>query len=364
MYGAIAGDIVGSIYEWNNIKTKQFPLFKKSCFPTDDSFMTVAVASACIYWKDHHRMETLERDAQDFKDALISEMHRIGNRYPDKGYGGRFRKWLLRRSQEPYHSCGNGSAMRVSPCAFAANSLWEAELLARLSAEVTHDHPEGVKGAQATAAAIYLARTGKTRSEIRDYIRLHYYPLEKKLSEIRPVYRFNETCQGTVPEAIEAFLESASFEDAIRNAISLGGDSDTLAAITGGIAEAYYGIPKEIKDYVKAFLRRDMDANELRIIRTFRNLYAHAFHVLYDDVVKFRFGGYKEEGPAVGPVRRKAHRKALAEKMAQREEALKAEEQHIREEWQAEQAMLDRVPAIVLLQELRLATERGEMPHE
>ncbi|MDR2771626.1 MAG: ADP-ribosylglycohydrolase family protein [Clostridiales Family XIII bacterium] len=233
MLGAIIGDIVGSIYEFDNIKTKDFPLFKKNSFFTDDTVMTVAVADALL--------------AGGGPDDFVDSMKRLGNRYPYAGYGGRFRHWLHSDSREPYNSYGNGSAMRVSPCAWIARSLEEAEDFAARSASVTHNHPEGVKGAQATAAAIYLARTGTDKADIKRRIEEKYgYDLSRTLDEIRPVYRFNESCQKTVPEAIIAFLESDGFEDAIRNAISLGGDSDTLAAITGGIAEAAYGIPKEI----------------------------------------------------------------------------------------------------------------------
>ena len=268
MYGAIIGDTVGSIYEWHNIKTKNFPLFQKRCFLTDDSYMTIAVASALLSMEDGN--------LGSFRDELVSEFHRIGSAYPRAGYGGGFKRWLQEDDYEPYYSCGNGSAMRVSPCAWAARTLEQAEALAEASADVTHNHPEGIKGAKATAAAIYLARSGCTRTEIRSYIREHYYPLERTLKEIRPVYKFDGTCQGTVPEAIEAFLESISFEDAIRNAISLGGDSDTLAAITGSIAEAYYGIPAGIKAQIKRFLRRDSFKQEEDIVRRFRRHYASA----------------------------------------------------------------------------------------
>jgi ADP-ribosylglycohydrolase len=233
MLGAIIGDIVGSIYEWDNIKTKDFPLFGERCYFTDDSVMTIAVADALL------RGGT--------SDDFIDSMKKIGRLYPDAGYGGMFVRWLFSDDREPYNSWGNGSAMRVSPCGWFAESLEEAETLAERSAAVTHDHPEGIKGAQAAAAAIYLARTGKSKEEIKEYIEVkHLYDLSRTLDEIRPIYQFDGSCQGTVPEAIIAFLESTDFEDAIRNAISLGGDSDTLAAITGSIAEAAYGISRGI----------------------------------------------------------------------------------------------------------------------
>jgi len=241
MLGAIIGDIVGSVYEWNNIKTKDFPLFSEKCFFTDDTVMTVAVADALLNGGT--------------TDNFIDSMKKFGRLYPNSGYGGRFGSWVLSDEREPYNSWGNGSAMRVAPCGWFAKSLDEAETLAEKSAAVTHNHPEGIKGAQATAAAIYLARDGMKKDNIKDYIESKYkYDLSRTLDEIRPVYRFNETCQETVPEAIIAFLESSSFEDAIRNAISLGGDSDTLAAITGSIAEAYYGIESIITTRAFHFL--------------------------------------------------------------------------------------------------------------
>ena len=248
MLGAIIGDIVGSKYEFNNIKTKKFVLFdKKKCFFTDDSVMTLAVAESVLeYLQDPSRI--------DLNKLTVRNMHRYGARYPRRGYGGSFLVWLITNSTEPYGSFGNGAAMRVSSCGFVAKSLEEAKELSKKVTEVTHNHPEGLKGAEATSVAIYLAKTGSTKDEIRDYINKNYYNLDFTLDEIRPTYKFNETCQDTVPQAIEAFLESDSFEDAIRNAISIGGDSDTLAAITGGIAEAYYGIPDDIKKQAMYFL--------------------------------------------------------------------------------------------------------------
>jgi len=227
MFGAIIGDIVGSVYEWNNIKTKEFPLFSERGFFTDDTVMTIAVADALLNGGA----------ANNFIDSI----KKYGGIYPNAGYGGRFQSWLFSDEREPYNSWGNGSAMRVSPCGWFANSLSEAETLAEISASVTHNHVEGIKGAQATASAIFLAREGKSKPEIKNYIENKYgYDLNRTLDEIRPTYRFNESCQETVPQAIIAFLESKDFEDAIRNAISIGGDSDTLAAITGSIAEAAY----------------------------------------------------------------------------------------------------------------------------
>ena len=231
MLGAIIGDIVGSKYEFDNIKAKDFPFVSKGCTFTDDTVMTIAIARAIM------RMHS---EGCDFTMAVVEEMKLLGNEYIQAGYGGRFIFWLTSDNFEPYLSYGNGSAMRVSPCGLYASSLEEALKLAKESAEVTHNHPEGIKGAQAVAAAIYLAKTKKTKAEIAQYIRENFYPLEETLDEIRPYYEFDETCQGSVPQAITAFLESESFEDAIRNAVSIGGDSDTIAAITGSVALAFY----------------------------------------------------------------------------------------------------------------------------
>lgn len=262
MLGAIIGDVVGSVYEWNNIKIKDFELFKPNCFFTDDTVMTVAVAKALIVTREK---QAKSKEKISFKKELVKQMQEFGRKYPNSGYGGMFSCWLMSDDPQPYNSFGNGSAMRVSPCGYIAVDLDEALELAKASAEVTHNHPEGIKGAQAVAAAIFLARCNKSKEEIKQYIEEHFYTLDKTLDEIRPTYTFNETCQETVPQAIQAFLESMDFEDAIRNAISLGGDSDTLAAITGSIAWAYYrefGCPidselKEIVDKVYTYLPQE-----------------------------------------------------------------------------------------------------------
>jgi len=240
MLGAIYGDIVGSVYEFNNIKTKNFELFCRKSEFTDDSVMTIAIADSLLQLGK-------ERDSDCFKNILIEKMHYYGDKYPYAGYGGRFGLWLREKQTEPYGSYGNGSAMRVSPVAWYANSLEEAVYFAQASAEVTHNHPEGIKGAVVTAGATYLAKTGATMDEIKAFVGV-YYKIDFTLDEIRPTYRFNETCQRTVPQAMQAFFESTSFEDAIRNAISIGGDSDTLAAITGAVAEAYYGMTEREKN--------------------------------------------------------------------------------------------------------------------
>lgn len=248
MIGAIIGDIVGSVYEFDNIKTKDFELFDKECFFTDDSVMTAAVAGALMKY-EHIDADNIEK----FKDDLITVMHEIGRHYPFCGYGAHFFDWIIRQKREPYNSYGNGSAMRVSAVGWYAKTLEESELIAKATAEVSHNHPEGIKGAVATAGAVFLARSGATLAEIKDYI-AKYYTIDFTIDEIRPTYDYDITCQGTVPQAMQAFFESTSFEDAIRNAISIGGDSDTLAAITGAVAEAYYGIPVEFTQIAITYL--------------------------------------------------------------------------------------------------------------
>lgn len=233
MYGAIIGDVVGSQYEFDNIKTKDFKLFTDKCSYTDDTLMTVAVASALLKSR---------KFPEQFKTILIAEMQAAGGKYPypKGGYGAKFAQWFREKDPKPYGSFGNGSAMRVSPCGIIAASLEEALQLGKESAEVTHNHPEGIKGAKAVAGAVFLARQGASKKEISDFITSNYYPLDKSVEEIRDSYFFDESCQGTVPQAMQCFLESVSFEDAIRNAISIGGDSDTVGAITGSVAWSYY----------------------------------------------------------------------------------------------------------------------------
>lgn len=304
--GAIIGDVVGSRFEWNNLKSKEFDLFTKECKPTDDSIMTLAIAEAVMDW-DHENLE-------DLSTLATLCMRRWGRLYPNAGYGGTFIRWLNSSTSEPYNSyekdairkninekyypqeftldeiwgvdvvcagyggtipClfdsrptynsyGNGAAMRVSPCAYLATSLEEALDMAKAVTEVTHNHPEGIKGAQATTAAIYMALHGSSKEDIRDYIVANYYPLNFTLDQIRKKYKFEVSCQKSVPQAIEAFLESTNFEDAIRNAVSIGGDSDTIAAIAGSIAGAYYDIPEEIIDSVSEFMNESMIATANR----------------------------------------------------------------------------------------------------
>lgn len=259
MIGAIIGDIVGSIYEFDNVKRKDFPLFSDKCEFTDDSILSLAVASAIL--KTNPLPTNVERDKiEALKANVRDEMIRLANAYPNPmgGYGGRFSSWIYSQSHLPYNSCGNGSAMRASACGFAAASLKQAKVLGACSAALTHDHIDGINGACCTAECIYLARTGHSKDQIRDYVNQRYYKLDTTVAELRLYYEFSEICKTTVPPAIICFLESDSFEDAIRNAISIGGDSDTLGAITGGIAEAYYGVPEWIRKEATSYLTDDL----------------------------------------------------------------------------------------------------------
>lgn len=246
MLGAIIGDIVGSPYEFESDKTKDFMLFSPHCRPTDDSIMTIAVGCACV--------EADCYDEDSFERTLAEKMRELGRLYRGAGYGGMFYRWLMSDHMQAYNSFGNGSAMRVSPTAYAVDTLEDVERLARWSAEVTHNHPEGVKGAQAVAAAIFLARTSSSKDEIKRYIEDKYYDLDFTLDDIREGYSFDVTCQGSVPQAIECFLEAEDYEDAIRNAVSLGGDADTQAAMAGAIAEAFFGIPDELQEEGLSYL--------------------------------------------------------------------------------------------------------------
>lgn len=246
MLGAIIGDTVGSLYEFTSDKTKDFEFLTPSCHLTDDSLMTIAVGCACV----NSDIENKE----EFQHYLKRIMREIGNMYPNAGFGSGFYGWLMNENKGPYNSYGNGSAMRVSPVAWVSRNLEEAEKLAMWSAEITHNHSEGIKGAKAIAASVFLARTGKSKEEIREYIDKNYYPLDFALDEIRPKYSFDVTCQGSVPQGIMCFLESADFEDAIRNAISLGGDGDTIGSMAGAIAEAYYGILEKLEEKIFEYM--------------------------------------------------------------------------------------------------------------
>lgn len=283
MYGAILGDIIGSPFEFDRgDKTKDFKLFSRRSHFTDDSVMTLAVCEALL---------KVGQDAtvKEIEDTVISSMQSWGRRYPHEGYGGYFRRWLTARHPEPYNSFGNGSAMRVSAAGWLYDSLEKTRVVAKATANVTHNHPEGIKGAEATASAIFMARNGSSKEEIKKYIENEFhYDLNRTLDEIRPSFHMDETCQKTVPEAIIAFLEERDFEDAIRNAVSLGGDTDTLGAITGSIAEAYFGISetlisecrnrinKDMRDVVDAFyslVREDDSPNTNQMIEKAINQY-------------------------------------------------------------------------------------------
>lgn len=252
MYGAILGDMIGAPYEFDRgNKTKDFPLFSKDSQFTDDTVMTIAVAEALL--------DTMGQSDVAIKSAVVRSMQKWGGRYPHAGYGGRFRVWLRMAEPKPYGSYGNGSAMRVSAAGWLFDDLETTRHMARLTAEVTHNHPEGIKGAEATASAIFLARTGRSKDEIRDTIVREFgYDLTRTCDEIRPTYHHDESCQRTVPEAITAFLEGEDFEDVIRTAVSLGGDCDTLTCIAGGIAEAFYGVPDTLIDACRDRLSPDI----------------------------------------------------------------------------------------------------------
>lgn len=254
MIGAIAGDIIGSVYEHYQIKTKDFPLFHPRCRFTDDTVLTIAVADAILTGCPYEQ-----------------SVREIGRRYPGAGYGGSFIGWLHSDHPQPYNSWGNGSAMRVSPVGFAFNTEDDVLSEAEKTANISHNHPEGVKGAQATALAVFLTRMGHTKEEIRGQIRQRFgYNMHRTVDDIRPTYSFDISCQGTVPEAIIAFLDSTSYEDAVRNAISLGGDSDTLACITGGIAEAFY---RDVPDSIRAKVREILTPDLLEITEAFCQKY-------------------------------------------------------------------------------------------
>lgn len=252
MYGALLGDMIGAPYEFDRgNKSKEFPLFCEYSSFTDDSVMTIAVAEALL--------DCRFRSDEEIRAGLIESMRKWGRKYPNAGYGRNFYHWLRAKHPEPYGSHGNGSAMRVSSAGWLFDTIEETRHMAQLSAEVTHNHPEGIKGAEATAAAIFLARTGHSKEEIRDYTVQEFdYDLSRTCDQIRPGYYHNESCQKTVPEAITAYMEGEDFEDVIRTAVSLGGDCDTLTCIAGSIAEAFYGVPAILKTECRKRLPEDM----------------------------------------------------------------------------------------------------------
>ena len=268
MYGAILGDIIGCPYEFDRgNKAKDFPLFSRQSDFTDDTVMTIAVADAFMeaiagnikHFEGGWYSSNADIPEEVIKEKLIVKMREYGKRYPYAGYGSRFSWWLTSQNPQPYNSFGNGSAMRVSSVAWLFDDITSVVNAARISAEVTHNHPEGIKGAQATAAAIFLARTGSSKEKIRSFIQGEFgYDLSRSCDQIRPNYHHVESCQETVPEAITAFLEGNSFEDVIRTAVSLGGDCDTLTAIAGSIAEAFYGVPEELKIECRSRLTDDL----------------------------------------------------------------------------------------------------------
>ena len=249
MIGAIIGDIVGSRFEFRNCRTKDFEFFHRGCYFTDDSVMTIAIGKA---------VSECGGDTEKLSLFAVKYMQEIGRLFPDCGYGGYFHRWVFSADPQPYNSFGNGAAMRVSACGDAAKTLEEAKAFSHAVTKVTHNHPEGLKGAEATAVAVFLAKSGKSKAEIAAHIRENYYALDFTIDGLRPAYCFDVTCQGSVPQAIEAFLESTDFEDAVRTAISLGGDSDTLAAIAGGIAGAFYGVPDEMIRKAKEYLEEPL----------------------------------------------------------------------------------------------------------
>lgn len=260
MFGAIIGDIVGSRFEFNNYKNKNFNLFDNKCRYTDDTVMTLAICKALMECNGNYNI---------LAETTIKCMQELGSIFTNAGYGEMFYNWLKSRNPKPYNSLGNGAAMRVSSIAYEADTIEQVKKLSNIVTSVTHNHSEGLKGAEATAISIYLARTGKSKEEIKKYIQNNYYNINFTIDEIREIYTFNETCQETVPQALECFFESDSFEDAIRIAVSLGGDSDTIGAITGSIAEAYYGIPSHIKEKAISYL----DDNLYNIIKDFEIYY-------------------------------------------------------------------------------------------
>lgn len=285
MMGAIIGDIAGSRFEWHNIKTKKFMVIDpRMCFFTDDTVATLAVADALL---------KSGKDLNKLSFEVVNSLQRLGRKLPDAGWGSMFYEWLFSDDPQPYNSFGNGAAMRVSPVAWAADSLDECIAMSKVVTEVSHNHPEGIKGAEAIAVATYMAIHGSTKAEIKSKMQ-EYYNLDFTLDEIRPTYSFDESCQGTVPQAIVAFLESDGFEDALRNAISIGGDSDTLAACTGAIAEPFYGgwslySDQMFGETIRWFFRKRYDENILYDFEEiglsfddrFRNRYANAIRERY-----------------------------------------------------------------------------------
>ena len=256
MLGALIGDVVGSRFEFKNFKSRDFLMFAPNCKPTDDSLMTLAIAKALVMYKG---------DESKLAALTARYMHEIAKKHPNVGWGGRFYKWVMELDPTPPNSLGNGAGMRISPVGWVGKSEEETKRLCRIVTEITHSHPEGLLGAESLAVAIYMARTGRSKAEIYDRIVSEYYPsvADFTLDGIRPTYEIDDkgewvTCRGSIPQAFRAFFEADSFEDTIRNAISIGGDADTIAAMAGSVAEAYYGVPYEMEDKLVEYLQPDL----------------------------------------------------------------------------------------------------------
>ncbi len=267
MLGAIIGDTVGSRFEFDNIHTKDFVFLNKNCYLTDDSIMTIALAEAIMEWEDDGLRA--KRDYEALGRYASSSMRQWGRQYPDSGYGSHFKKWIESDTMGPYNSCGNGSAMRISPVGWVAESEEELKKMSKAVTEVTHNHLDGLKGAEATAMQIYLARKGATKNELREYEEKDYYPLTHDYKWLMENYHWQSLCNGTCQAAFIALYESESFEDAIRSSIAIGGDSDTIAAITGSIAEPLWGIDKKTQEKIFSF----MDDSQKKIVAEFRSRY-------------------------------------------------------------------------------------------
>lgn len=265
MWGAIIGDLVGSYYEINNIKTKKFKFLENyKCKFTDDTIMTLAVAKSLLEFDGNFEI---------LKDKVIQNMVHLGRKYSQCGFGNEFFKWIIKEDHAPYNSFGNGAAMRIGCCGIVGESLEQVKELSKIITSVSHNHPEGIKGAEAVSVAVYLAKIGKTKEEIKEYIIKNYYDINFTLNEIRDGYSFDLSCQRSVPQALESFFESNSFEDSIRNAISIGGDSDTIASICGCIADVYYNIPIKIRNNALTFFDKNLDYELLDIIYKFETKY-------------------------------------------------------------------------------------------
>ncbi len=304
MIGAIIGDIVGSRFEFNNIKSKDFEFFHEDCDYTDDTILTLAIANVFLCECLRHKPsgDTMEvplhrAKKQSLNETIIMFLKMYAAKYPHPygGYGKYFNSWAKDLTDfKPYYSCGNGSAMRVSSVAYASVSLEEVKDYSLRVTQPTHNHPEGIKGAEATAVATFLALHNMCKEDIKEYIESEYYKINFTLDEIRPTYRFDGTCQGTVPQALQCFFESDSFEDAIRNAISIGGDSDTIGAITGAVAGAYYGVPRKMRSTALSYLNGDLLTTytnfEYPLISRFNNS-----EYLESDTFQKRCGDVKRE---------------------------------------------------------------------